>query len=661
MQIMTKNATYGRVTTTNNLKNEITLHMLDPPPNWKKPYKYASDICAFDIETTLIDKYKQSVMYIWQFAYNDIVITGRTWPEFIELLTLLNTLIDKDRLIVYVHNLSFEFQFLKDIVQFDDIFATDNRSVLYAVSGGIEFRCSYKLSNRSLDSFIKSVGGQYEKVQGFDYRKKRYPWTKLTDFEIKYCIYDVIGLVDAIRRKLDIEGDTLYTIPLTNTGYVRRIFRAELRGMLPQIRRMLPDAEIFEALRGAFRGGNTHAHRWNAGRIISDGEQFDISSSYIASLMEELYPMRFEKGRPEYLGYYIKYGKAVLMHITLYDLKLKSDIWGCPYIVKSKCEFIKGGEYDNGRVLECECLRAWVTEIDLQIIASEYDFQFEVDKLFFADKRKLPEGFRKLLKSMFEKKTMLKGGDPVEYNKYKEQLNSVYGMCVQNPVKFTYKLDEETNTLLPDESISYEELLKEYHRKGWLPYQWGVYCTCYSRLRLERGIQCIPESAFIYADTDSIKCAGHFQQEIDALNKELKNEYLSAPDKDGNMHYMGIFEYEGPFKRFKTLGAKKYAYEDEKGLHITIAGVNKKTGAAEMQKLENFKTGFVFRKSAGLQAIYNDIPEVKEVRIQGHILQITSNIALIPTTYTLGITDEYEYLINILFNTDIRESMHYER
>ena len=635
--------------------------MLDPPANWKKKYHYAADICAFDIETTLINKHKQSIMYIWQFALNDIVITGRTWPEFLELLTLLNTLIGNDRLIVFVHNFSYEFQFLKSIIHFDDIFAMDNRSILYAVSGGIEFRCSYKLSNRSLDSFIKSVGGVYEKVQGFNYRKKRYPWTPLTDDELKYCIYDVIGLTDAIRRKLDMEGDTLYTVPLTSTGYVRRIFRAELRGMLPQIRHMLPDAEVFAALRGAFRGGNTHAHRWNAGRILTNAGGVDLSSAYIAALLDELYPMKFERGKPEYLGYYLRYGKAALMHITLYDLKLKSDIWGCPYIARSKCELVQGGEYDNGRVLECTCCRMWITEIDLQIIASEYDFHFEVDKLFFAEKRKLPEGFRKLLKAMYEKKTMLKGGDPLEYGKYKELINSVYGMCVQNPVKFTYKLDEATNTMLPDETKSYDDLIKEYQRTGWLPYQWGVYCTAYSRLRLEKGLRCIPESAFIYADTDSIKYIGDWRQAFEKLNKELKNDYLSAPDRNGNIHYMGIFEYEGHYDRFKTLGAKKYAYEDEKGLHITIAGVNKEAGALEMRKLENFKTGFRFRKSAGLQAVYNDMPEVQEVAIQGHKLQITSNVALLPTTYTLGITAEYDYLINILFNTDIRESMHYER
>ena len=649
------------ITKTDDIREYIDLHILDPPAGWKQKYKYYQEICAFDIETTLISKYEQSVMYIWQFAINDTVIYGRTWPEFIQLLTTINECADHDRVIVYVHNLSYEFQFLKDIIRFDDIFAMDNRSILYAVSGNIEFRCSYKLSNRDLAGFIKSVGGTYNKVEGFNYMKKRYPWTALSEQELKYCIYDVLGLTDAIARKLAQNKDSPYTIPHTSTGYVRRIFRAELRPMLPTIRNMLPDAEVFEALRGAFRGGNTHAHRWNADKVLTDVSSWDISSSYPAVLLDERYPMKFYRGDPEYLGFYIKYDKAILLHITLYDLKLKSDLWGCPYIPKAKCEHIAGAEYDNGRVLEASSCTMWITEIDLQIIASEYDFKFYVDKCFYSDKKLLPQGFRKLLKSMYEKKTMLKGGDPLEYAQYKELINSVYGMTVQNPIKYTYVYDPDTNTMIPDESVTIEQLIKDYRMKGWLPYQWGVWCTAYARLRLEKGLRCIPETAFIYADTDSIKFQGNYDHNFEDLNKTLINDYLSAPDPSGKIHHIGIFEYEGRYEKFKTLGAKKYVYEDDAGVHITIAGVNKKAGAAEIKTIDNFKTGFKFRRSAGLQAIYNDKPAVQHIRIQGHGLDITSNVALIPTTYTIGITAEYDYLINYLMNTDIRESMHYER
>ena len=178
---------------------------------------------------------------------------------------------------------------------------------------------------------------------------------------------------------------------------------------------------------------------------------------------------------------------------------------------------------------------------------------------------------------------------------------------------------------------------------------------------LEKGLHAIPYEDFIYCDTDSIKCIGEHQEAFKRLNEQYINEDRSALDPAGRRHYLGIFEYEGEYKTFKTLGAKKYAYEDEKGLHVTISGVNKKLGAQELGSIENFKPGFIFRKAGGTESRYNDDPEIKEVTIQGHKLKITSNVAIIPSTYHLGITAEYSQLLRFLSSTDIRLSLHYER
>lgn len=126
------------------------------------------------------------------------------------------------------------------------------------------------------------------------------------------------------------------------------------------------------------------------------------------------------------------------------------------------------------------------------------------------------------------------------------------------------------------------------------------------------------------------------------------------------MHYIGVYEYEGCYRKFKTLGAKKYVYEDEDGVHITIAGVNKRIGADELQHIDNFKEGFTFTDAGGLQSVYNDDPDMI-LHMQGHDLQVTSNVALLPSSYTLGITGEYELLLNMLSNVDIRQALHYER
>lgn len=92
--------------------------------------KYCDLSAAFDIETTcvrysndhpdakLAGQPKFSFMYVWQFAVSDIAVYGRTWDEFYEfLLNLRGDLQLKldHKLIVYVHELSYEFTFLQQL------------------------------------------------------------------------------------------------------------------------------------------------------------------------------------------------------------------------------------------------------------------------------------------------------------------------------------------------------------------------------------------------------------------------------------------------------------------------------------------------------------------------------------------------------------------
>ena len=119
---------------------------------------------------------------------------------------------------------------------------------------------------------------------------------------------------------------------------------------------------------------------------------------------------------------------------------------------------------------------------------------------------------------------------------------------------------------------------------------------------------------------------------------------------------MGVCEKEGHYPRFKTLGAKKYAYEDEsRKLHITIAGVNKRLGAKEMGSLENFREGFIFNDAGGTESIFNDDVDYMIER-EGRALRITDNIVIRDSSYTLGITDEYRDVLNGLI--EIKYSDH---
>ena len=655
------------ILTVNDL-DPVLLQSLEVQPHGKRKRSkgnYLKEPCCFDIETTNIDSYQQSIMYIWQFQLTaEITVIGRTWNEFRQLVRMINKSLAEDSvMVVYVHNLSFEFQFIKSIIPVDSVFAMNTRRILKMESGKLEFRCSYIHSNMSLRKFLQTMGVRDQKTE-LDYSVKRYPWTALSEEEIRYCINDVKGLREALLVEMQRDSDDLYTIPLTSTGYVRREAKGALKGYGGYIHNMLPDLEIFRMLRAAFRGGNTHANRWNADRIIraSPGYEiysYDISSSYPSVLLSEKYPCRFTEADPDMLELFIRHEKACLMDICLFDVKLKNDLWPVPYIALAKCAQADDPQVDNGRILSASALRMTITEVDLDIIQEEYSFSgIQVNKLYVAKKRQLPIRFRRLLMEMYREKTELKGTDDYLYTKTKNKFNSFYGMTVQNPVR--PELIFKDGILQEDETVPVSDLIAEYQKTGWLPYQWGVWCTAYARRKLEDGIRIIDPEAFLYTDTDSVKFVGNYDEEFRQLNDRYLHHELSARDLKGNLHYIGIFEKDNdkPITAFVTMGAKKYAYTDADGLHLTVSGVAKKEGAAELGCLENFKEGFIFRKAGGQESIYNDVPPVRNVRIQQHDLEITSNIYLYDSTYTLSIGTEYRRLINFLNNIDIKRYLY---
>lgn len=178
----------------------------------------------------------------------------------------------------------------------------------------------------------------------------------------------------------------------------------------------------------------------------------------------------------------------------------------------------------------------------------------------------------------------------------------------------------------------------------------GVWCTAWARYRLQLMIDQADnndQSAFIYADTDSVKFIGELN--LTAFNEERIRESIKnkayATDRQGVVHHIGIFEDDGCYKQFKTLGAKKYVYVDMNDrLHITIAGVNKKLGADELGDINKFEEGFIFTKAGGTESLFNDDMD-EYIMVDGHELHITDNVLIRDSTYTLGITAEYEQIL----------------
>lgn len=636
--------------------------------------------CAFDIESYNRDDLRQSIMYIWQFQIDyDVTVFGRTWEEFFDMLrAIVDHLPQKTTLVIFVHNLSYEFQFMKSFYDFDiaEVFATDRRKVLYCTmfEKRIEFRCSYRLSNMSLKDFTRKFHVKHSKLSDFDYDVPRYWFSDLSIEEMRYCQNDVLGLVEAVRALLVSEDETLLSVPLTSTGFIRKQLKKIVYENLGYnyAQPFFPSPELYKIMRRAFRGGDTHCNRFYVNDILYGLSSVDRSSSYPDVLcngefpIEPLKKVEMQIDR-EYLEKLIKVrNRAILMECTLTEVKLKNPFWGSPYISKDKSYNIIDGKVYNGRILSAKSLTCCLTEIDYLIIADTYNFEIEIKQWYKASKGKLPRCIVGFIIEQYKHKTELKGlaGEFNEtlYMKSKNRLNGIYGLFATAPIKEAIEYLAEDRDFHYDMHTSEAELYEKCKKSYWLPYQFGVWTTALARMELYRGI-CIASSHqsdlanfsdYVYSDTDSVKYIGDV--DFSEYNAEkIRNSTASgayAVDAKGKTHYMGVYEVEADhtLEEFKSCGSKKYAYRENGKLHVTIAGVDKKKGAAELEKrggLEVLQDDFVFYEAGGLSARYNDFPEVGGINVNGYYVPITSNLYLYQSEYTVGTIQAYKDIITM--------------
>lgn len=604
-----------------------------------------------------------SYMYHWQFAMGKFVMFGRTWEEFQKLMKKLSDelhLSDELRLVIYCHNLAFEFEHFRKFVYVREGFFKDERKPLYVlISGGIEFRDSLALSNMNLAKFCETEHAKhYKLVDTFDYNKIRTSQTQLTEEEKAYCYNDVAGLVECIASRM--KENTLANIPLTSTGYVRRDFRTAVKKNPDNRKKFLVsalDEHLYGMMRSAFRGGDTHANAALANQVLHDVHSFDIASSYPAAMVTGEFPIgvftrishkRFMSGET----------RKKYCHILRICIEHPMYVGNCgiPYIPISKIENkIEIGDRiaDNGRLRSTRSgikVLLTVTDIDFDIIMNEYTY----DNLFISDvwgslKGKLNPEFRSQVISYFQKKTAWKN-DPdheYEYNQSKSRINASYGMMVMRIDRDLIVYDQETQEYKSEYTPIADQLKKYYKsRNNFLSYQHGVWVTALARQKLRKMLNIVGRDV-VYVDTDSIKFLNEshikeFEAENEKLRRIAEESGAVAEDKHGEKHYLGVWEYDGKYEEFKTLGAKKYIVKKDGIYYSTIAGVSKKAGHEFFNKhgIKAFKNGTVIDNSGHLVAYYND-DDIHKIIVDNVEMTTASNIALVDDVYTIGVTGEY--------------------
>ena len=670
---------------------------------------YYNIVFAFDIETTsFTDKptkenpnEKRSIMYIWQLAINGRVITGRTWNEFIYCIHHIAEVLQTDnahRVIIYVHNLAFEFQYIRKMFEWRKVFAIDKRKPIYAITtSGIEFRCSYILTNYSL----AMLGEQLHKykvsklVGDLDYKLLRHPLTELSDQELQYCINDVLVVSAYIQEQIEKEK-YIHRIPLTCTGYCRRfvryncLYKGGSKNWRKQFNKYhslikaltISDVDEYRQLKRAFQGGFTHAAAYWSGYTIDDVDSIDFTSSYPYVLLSEQFPMSSGQivsiHSQDELEHYLK-TYCCLFDVRFFELKSRFKYEN--YISASKCFQKTNIVSNNGRIYSADILGMTVTEVDFDIIRRMYSFE-HCDIFNFRIYRKgyLPKEIIDSIIKLYSDKTTLKGvkGKEQEYQVSKGLLNSVYGMMVTDIIRdeIIYADDWSIEAAEPDKQI--EKYNKS--RKRFLYYPWGVWCTAYARRNLWTGISEFKED-YVYSDTDSIKCKNieRHRNYINAYNKVCEKKLQHMCDHygisysqllpktiKGETKPIGVWDWETKgniYKKFKTLGAKRYMVYQGDDLSLTVSGVNKKFAIPYMKDqysiddcFEAFNEGLIIPEqfTGKLTHYYIDkeyqgtITDYKGVKYEYDSL---SGIYLEPAAYCFDISIEYIEFLKGMYYT----------
>nr|DAW22706.1 MAG TPA: DNA polymerase B [Caudoviricetes sp.] len=637
---------------------------------------------AFDIETSSFydGENKRACMYIFMFALNGNYVYGRTWEDFDFTLNKLREVLQLNeyrRIIIYIHNLGYEFQFLIGHERFKDVFARNARHpIKCTMNDCFDLKCSLMLSGMSLAKTADDLTNvKIQKLTGdLDYKLLRTWKTSLTKEEFGYCEHDVKILHYFILEEMAKNDNDITKIPLTKTGYVRKYCQNYIKKHTyypkyrEKIKKIAPvNKDLFCLLHKSFMGGYTHANYMYVGMVLENVSSIDFTSSYPSVMIRKKYPMQpFTKTHIKDLTdfrYCIKNYPCVF-EVELTNITSKK----CNHILsRSKCSVCDNAVVDNGRIVSADRIFTYFTDIDFKDFEQFYSYEhLSIGKFYTSSYGYLPKQIIECALKFYNDKTTLKGvaGKEVEYLVGKGMLNSLFGMCVTNPVNDDIVFNgKEWNTEKRDIS---EALQENYikNKKQVLVYQWGVWITAWARHELFKGILEINDDV-IYCDTDSIKFLNYenYENWINEYNKNCINEInkaLNYYEIDLNLAKpktikgiekpLGVWDFEGIYNKFKTLGAKRYAYEQDEKFNITVSGLNKKRAVpyivATLQPFEFFDNEmYIPKEYTGKNTLtyINDPYKIMVKDYQGNYAEVEENtyIHMEEQDYNMSLSEQF--------------------
>ena len=578
---------------------------------------------------------KRATMYAWGFGINGRVVFGRTWEDFKALLSKIRERykLGKDLILkIFIQNESYEFQFLKDLMDWKSVFATSDRYPIRALTNdGFEFCDSLIISGMSLENMGESLlKYKVRKLVGsLDYRQLRHTGTPLTLEEKLYLKNDNLVLMAYMQELLE-ERKSVNLIPMTKTGFVRQDIREycfwgggshhrdkdhRYQRYTRLMQSLTLSVDEYLLANRAFMGGFTHTSYLNSGAVLEDVGSLDIASDYPSIICSEMVPM--SKGREvtpesaeEFSDYMHNY--CCLFEVEIFNLESSF-----PYehiLSRSKCYDVTGCEEDNGRIIRAKHLITCWTEIDWECMEHFYNWdRFAIRKMYIYRRGYFPKAIIEKTLEYYKDKTELKGVEGMEafYNRAKTMINAIFGMSVQKPISedITYKdgawVNETAEIRKDPEAYAdfISKSIEKYNKSKsrFTSFLWGVWITAAARRNILSVIVREVKEDYIYTDTDSVKMLHpeKHKKYFDAYNRFMTakiasclhyygiDEQLARPKtKNGVEKPLGVFEEDARYHRFCAKGAKRYFVDYGKPkdpdkpwsrYSLTISGVNKKT------------------------------------------------------------------------------------
>ena len=650
-------------------------------------------------------------IYQWAFTYEDTLVYGRRPSELMECFKKIVNVNGLGRykvwgkedeyvtkkIVVFVHNLSYDYEYMKAWLRqsFPDgeekTIAVAAHKVIVYETHGIQFRCSYRLTQKSLDAWAKAMNSKNRKLVGaIDYDKVRYQDDELTQTDWDYMFMDVLTLDECVSLQMKVHNDDITTIPYTVTGYVRRDARKAFKNdshERVEFRRSRLYYETYMLCRKEFAGALTHGNRFKQGQIVKGCIRHRDFSSHYPSQQRYYYApvgaptLEFDASTDGDMSMHelLEIGKnhCFLAAITIENPEVKEGIT-LPYLqtykfFENKTTDVKTID-DNGRILKATgraCIV--VNEIDLKWLVKQYKFSFHIEKVYKFQRGKFPKYLRDTVDNYFVGKTVLKNKckalkkqgfseDSIEYIEayrdlmiVKGKLNGIYGMSATDPVRQMF-IDSQITGEWEHPKLTEEEIkiaLEEYYdgKNNFMAYQLGVWTTALARNELLEFVELIGYENFIYADTDSIFyfSTPEIEERIEARNAYFRDQcdkthcFIEVEDK---RIYYNQFELEDEvITEFKFLHSKCYAYivlkeDGTEEMIVVIAGVakhgrNGNTRVNELGSLDELKDGKVFVDCGGTQTKYSKHWVAETMVINGHVTEVGGAAVIFNSKKTL--------------------------